>query len=51
MSTPPKHPKTVNRLQRLITEWERESGQPGAAPEPQGGLNDTGRRTATRGRR
>jgi hypothetical protein len=28
MSTPPKRPKTVNRLQRLITEWERESGQP-----------------------
>lgn len=28
MSTPPKRPKTVNRLQQLITEWERESGQP-----------------------
>lgn len=28
MSTTPKRPKTVNRLQRLITEWERESGQP-----------------------
>jgi hypothetical protein len=28
MSTLPKRPKTVNRLQRLITEWERESGQP-----------------------
>ncbi len=28
MSTPPRRPKTVNRLQRLITEWERESGQP-----------------------
>lgn len=28
MSTQPKRPKTVNRLQRLITEWERESGQP-----------------------
>jgi hypothetical protein len=28
MSAPPKCPKTVNRLQRLITEWERESGQP-----------------------
>jgi Nucleotidyl transferase AbiEii toxin, Type IV TA system len=28
MSAPPKRPKTVNRLQRLITEWERESGQP-----------------------
>jgi hypothetical protein len=25
---PPKRPKTVNRLQRLITDWERESGQP-----------------------
>jgi hypothetical protein len=24
MSTPPKRPKTVNRLQRLITEWERD---------------------------
>jgi hypothetical protein len=28
MSTPPKRPKTVNRLQQLITEWERQSGQP-----------------------
>ncbi len=28
MSTPPKRPRTVNRLQQLITEWERESGQP-----------------------
>jgi hypothetical protein len=28
MSPPPKRPKTVNRLQQLITEWERESGQP-----------------------
>lgn len=28
MSTPPKRPKTVNRLQQLITEWERESGHP-----------------------
>jgi hypothetical protein len=28
MSTPPKRPKTLNRLQQLITEWERESGQP-----------------------
>jgi hypothetical protein len=28
MSTTPKRPKTVNRLQQLITEWERESGQP-----------------------
>ncbi len=26
--TTPKRPKTVNRLQQLITEWERESGQP-----------------------
>jgi Nucleotidyl transferase AbiEii toxin, Type IV TA system len=25
---PPKRPKTVNRLQRLITDWERETGQP-----------------------
>jgi hypothetical protein len=24
----PKRPKTVNRLQRLITDWERESGMP-----------------------
>ena len=28
MSTPPKRPKTVNRLQQLITAWEREFGQP-----------------------
>lgn len=28
MSTPPKRQKTVNRPQQLITEWERESGQP-----------------------
>ena len=28
MNPPPKRPKTVNRLQQLITEWERESGQP-----------------------
>jgi Nucleotidyl transferase AbiEii toxin, Type IV TA system len=28
MSTSPKRPKTVNRLQRLITDWERDSGMP-----------------------
>ncbi len=28
MRTPPKRPKTVNRLQRLITDWERDSGMP-----------------------
>lgn len=28
MSRTPKRPKTVNRLQRLITDWERESGMP-----------------------
>lgn len=28
MSTPPKRPKTVNRLQRLITDWEGDSGLP-----------------------
>jgi hypothetical protein len=25
---PPKRPKTVNRLQQLITDWQQESGQP-----------------------
>jgi hypothetical protein len=28
MSTQPKRPKTLSRLQQLITEWERDSGQP-----------------------
>ncbi len=28
MSTPPKRPKTINRLQRLITDWEGDSGLP-----------------------
>jgi hypothetical protein len=28
MSPPPKRPKTVNRLQRLVTDWERDSGLP-----------------------
>lgn len=28
MSAAPKQPKTVNRLQRLVTDWQRESGLP-----------------------
>ena len=28
MSSTPKRPKTLNRLQRLITDWERDSGMP-----------------------
>jgi hypothetical protein len=28
MSAAPKRPKTINRLQRLITDWERDSGLP-----------------------
>jgi hypothetical protein len=50
MSTLPKRPKTVNRLQQLITEWERESGQPVRRLNFRVALNDAGRRTTARDR-